>query len=804
MHKIEFKESGVSSKVKSGNHQFRLIRKSMLTIEYLGDSNRGILFFLDLRSGSVQKSFKHSFSKADSYFSIEFPYSELELEIIQIKFKPEKPGLANFGATCYINSFMQILYYSPGFKELLTRGYYSFLIRRLFHAMDQEAKGLPIKVWHRLKHFIINLPCVRSLKEQVDVHEFSKLLFDLIESENPQLKSLIEGEWITTLNKSCGCSSSQKEVFHDIPLILKGFDRSYSSLEESLMEFSKEDFFEMSCEEHGAVSCIKQTKFNKTPPLLFFLISRFGDYESSNKINSAYTFPETLQLNGLKYTLFGVVNHSGGINEGHYYSYIRDGDKYYRMDDENVYEVLKEEFLDNNFGGYGPDKRERVYSGYYLIYQLESGESSTTAASTDASIAAPDAPTTAPDPSNSTDAPISTPYAPTTVPDSSTPLADPPFTFIQEDVERDIGLVTLSYITNDDIVSYNGLGPFNLSNYDYPLTKSHSMEINEYDNLNKIFPGKFLFDQSMMPVPFYTSGSIYVSQYSSPVFVKLYIPEPWCNYPTSLSLLGEFSISKFQDLNKITSFKEYILFSETGEKISSFSDIKPKGILVLSETDAFPDFICKFRRHKFVTAVVNGVPFDFFIPRGCNNMNVLLQMKKLLCNSSDDITLVSQGNDNFTVDLPGSSVYFVSISSRNFDINLATHVHSILLSNPNKSSMTDAILSLPCSSKMPLTLIRSKKESVCSEIVKDDGALDPNFYYSLVPHLDATITICYYKNYYELVSYPFLINNPKSVKNLRDQFFFTNKIAKYKDGAYITDFEDLEDGDVILVHIKQS
>ena len=119
------------------------------------------------------------------------------------------------------------------------------------------------------------------------------------------------------------------------------------------------------------------------PPILVIQLKRFDyDFErdAAVKFNDYFEFPRELDMEpytvaGLarreneavdcepedldpgivrKYRLRGMVVHSGQASGGHYYSYIKDGDKWYKFDDGDVTEVNMqddEEFKSQCWGG---------------------------------------------------------------------------------------------------------------------------------------------------------------------------------------------------------------------------------------------------------------------------------------------------------------------------------------------------------------------------------------------------------------------------------------------------------------------
>ena len=143
-------------------------------------------------------------------------------------------------------------------------------------------------------------------------------------------------------------------------------DKDKISIDDCLKLFTKkEEIRDIQCEK-----CQKKTLFMKTyeierlPRYLVIVLKRFKyNLTNSVKIQNLIQFPlEELPLQNYmsqknishKYKLFGVINHSGSIESGHYYSNFNIDDTWLQFDDSHVSEIN---------GGIVSDKV------YMLIYQ---------------------------------------------------------------------------------------------------------------------------------------------------------------------------------------------------------------------------------------------------------------------------------------------------------------------------------------------------------------------------------------------------------------------------------------------------
>ena len=94
----------------------------------------------------------------------------------------------------------------------------------------------------------------------------------------------------------------------------------------------------------------KKIKLSILPEVIIFSLQRFNPI-TGVKINKIIEFEQTIDLkpfcdydlfNGeinTKYKLFGISNHSGTINFGHYYSYTKVDDNWYEFNDSFVKQI---------------------------------------------------------------------------------------------------------------------------------------------------------------------------------------------------------------------------------------------------------------------------------------------------------------------------------------------------------------------------------------------------------------------------------------------------------------------------------
>lgn len=157
------------------------------------------------------------------------------------------------------------------------------------------------------------------------------------------------------------------------------------------------------CQSCGSLqNATRYIELRHLPPVLYLQLLRFDNQNGrSRKINSFLEFPDKLDMkmfinestfsntnnSDLKYTLHGVVVHQGrGTQSGHYITFIRKGNEWFKFNDEKVEKVkdfdldtdLNEDIIeiDNKNGDISKPKDgfHKSKDAYMLLYKLESSE----------------------------------------------------------------------------------------------------------------------------------------------------------------------------------------------------------------------------------------------------------------------------------------------------------------------------------------------------------------------------------------------------------------------------------------------
>ncbi|CAH2106521.1 unnamed protein product [Euphydryas editha] len=304
-------------------------------------------------------------------------------------------GLKNQGATCYMNSLLQTLF----FTNVLRKAVYkiptvgddssrsvAFALQRVFYDLQFSDKAVATKKltksfgWETLDSFM-----------QHDVQEFLRVLLDKLENKmkgtvvEGTVPKLFEGKMTSFIKcKNVNCSSTRVETFYDIQLSVKGKNNIYESFQDYIAIELLDGENKYDAGEHGLQEAEKGVRFDVFPPILHLHLMRFQydpQSDASIKFNDRFEFYEEINLDQYlqeapqipaHYTLHAVLVHSGDNHGGHYVVFINpkgDG-KWFKFDDDVVARCSKQDAIEYNFGGKedAPYLARRATSAYMLIY----------------------------------------------------------------------------------------------------------------------------------------------------------------------------------------------------------------------------------------------------------------------------------------------------------------------------------------------------------------------------------------------------------------------------------------------------
>jgi len=193
----------------------------------------------------------------------------------------------------------------------------------------------------------------------IEAYREMKKYYDSAYSKITEIFSGFLHSSISCSDPSCGYSSNKFDPFLHlslpIPCSLFGMQ---ITIEDCMNEYCKKEILDEDnlwlCEGcNKKVKGIKKLQLWEAPPVLVIQIKRFN-VEQGSKDNRLIKYPiEHLDIGSIissiqcdpsrctKYRLQCVINHTGNLNGGHYYTYCLDDDtdEWYEFNDESVHKV---------------------------------------------------------------------------------------------------------------------------------------------------------------------------------------------------------------------------------------------------------------------------------------------------------------------------------------------------------------------------------------------------------------------------------------------------------------------------------
>uniref|UniRef100_A0A1A9WVR8 Ubiquitin carboxyl-terminal hydrolase 7 n=1 Tax=Glossina brevipalpis TaxID=37001 RepID=A0A1A9WVR8_9MUSC len=296
-------------------------------------------------------------------------------------------GLKRQGSVSCMNSFLQAIYFTNELRKIIYKipteaDNSTNSVGLALHDKPVGTKRLTESFGLEMLHFFT----------QYDVQKFSRILFDKLESRlkgtnlEGTIKALFEGKISSHIKcKNVDYNSTRYETFYDIQLNIKNKKDILESFQDYVAPINLEGENKYDTGRYGLQEASKNINFMSFPPVLHLHLMRF-QYDpitdSYIRHNDRLQFYEQINLDDFlqteagvnaDYVLHAVLAHSDDNHGGHYVVFVNpkcDG-KWYKFDDDVVYNCKKVEAIELNYGGIDNDlsfhaKRNNAYMLVYI------------------------------------------------------------------------------------------------------------------------------------------------------------------------------------------------------------------------------------------------------------------------------------------------------------------------------------------------------------------------------------------------------------------------------------------------------
>jgi ubiquitin C-terminal hydrolase len=303
-------------------------------------------------------------------------------------------GLGNIGNSCYINSALQIFSQIHELNDYLLKVHnvkrkidsvITFEWLNLYKMIrENHCSIVPNLFIDRLKHVAIQknrpefasgeqndsvdflefmLECIHNSLNKIDEtillkrpnHPIYNYLGQVEQTEHSIVSSLFLS---CTINQYINAETNKNEFYrieHEYRVALSIPEKSFVSIEDCFVETFKEELLTGENAWFDEKDNVKKTVFKRsclcyTPKILILHMKRWR--MNLSKKNIKIETPIVLDISRFtlskepcKYELFGIINHQGTIEYGHYYTYIQKNKQWFSLNDNFIQTISEENII---------------------------------------------------------------------------------------------------------------------------------------------------------------------------------------------------------------------------------------------------------------------------------------------------------------------------------------------------------------------------------------------------------------------------------------------------------------------------
>ena len=271
-------------------------------------------------------------------------------------------GIDNIGNTCYINSAIQVLFFSPSLTNALIHGKDNFthITNEVFVNYNKVIYELFKKrspnnnIMNELLDSILKEhPHYENMKRHHDGHE---TLLAIIDSLDEAVKPLthIQQVFDTTIKHEIICKACNHSVKGEYKTRNHSVENSCKSIQEGIkQQFEEEQLEGYKCDKCKEQKCKSKKNIVSLPHHLIININMYDIYGRKKRHN--IDIDDKIEIDGKEYGLYATLCHHGSSNFGHYTANCISRGVRYFIDDETVTETESE--------------KKFKYNAYTLLYR---------------------------------------------------------------------------------------------------------------------------------------------------------------------------------------------------------------------------------------------------------------------------------------------------------------------------------------------------------------------------------------------------------------------------------------------------